>query len=409
MEIPTTTSGQPDGQEKPKNKLPLMAGAFALVAALSFTAGTRAEELPGYNKVFNNGSAAAEADIDLTSVQKTYDVLRTKYDGQLDVSKLIEGANRGLVEATGDPYTTYLDPKEAAAFGNDLEGRFSGIGAELGRKDNNVFIVSVIDGSPAQKAGVIKGDIITKVNGQDSLGWSIDKAVTNIRGEKGTTVKLALLREGEIKEISIVRDDIINPSVKSEITEDNIGVMRISRFGQSETYQLAERAAQDFKNKGVKGVVLDLRGNGGGYLTAAQDIAGLWLDNKVVVTERQDGKVVETLRTGPNPVLNGIPTVVLVDGGSASASEIVAGALRDHGAAKLVGEKTFGKGSVQTVEELPGGAQLKVTIRKWYTPNGLNINKEGIKPDIEVGITPDDISAGRDPQADRAKQEAARR
>lgn len=388
-----------------KSKTLLLSGAFVLVAVLSFVAGTRAEEMPVYARLFP--AQTARNDIDLSSVQRTYDVLRTKYDGDLDISTLIEGANRGLVEATGDPYTTYLDPEEAKAFNDDLEGRFSGIGAELGKKENNVFIVSVLDDSPAKRAGLMNGDVIAKVNNEDALSWSIDKAVTNIRGEKGTTVKLTVLRGSEVKEFSIVRDNIVNPSVKSEVA-DGIGVLRISRFGESETYQLAEAAAKDFKAKGVKGIVVDLRGNGGGYLEAARDIAGLWLDNKVIVTERQDGRVIDTLRSGIDPILSGVPTVVLVDGGSASASEILAGALRDNGAARIVGDKTFGKGSVQTIEELPSGAQLKVTIAKWYTPKGVNINKEGIKPDIEVKLTPEDVTAGRDPQLDRAKQEAAR-
>lgn len=408
MESHADTARQ-QAPEKSKKKLPLYAGVLALVAALSFTAGTRAEELPGYGRLFNGNTAAGQADLDLSSVQRTYDVLRTKYDGQLDINKLIEGANRGMVEATGDPYTTYLDAEDAKVLDDDLGGRFEGIGAQLGKKENNVFIEMVLGDSPAQKAGLQAGDVITKVNDQDATGWSIGQVVKEIRGEKGTTVKLSVIRGGtDVKEFSIVRDTIVDPSVKSEVTADNIGIMRISRFGEMETYQLAERTAQDFKNKNVKGVVVDLRGNGGGYLAAAQDIAGLWLDNKVVVTERQGDRVVETLRTGPNPILEGVPTVVLVDGGSASASEILAGALRDNKAAKVVGQKTFGKGSVQTIEELPSGAQLKVTIRKWYTPGGVNVNKEGIKPDVEVGITPEDVTAGRDPQLDRAKQELGR-
>lgn len=407
---PIPVSGASTKPAKSKSQWPIYAGVLALVAALSFTAGTRAQDIPGYNKLFNGAAAAGPATIDLSSVERTYSVLRSQYDGQIDVNKLVEGANRGLVEAAGDPYTAYFNAKEAASFDNDLEGRFSGIGAELSKKDNNISVLSTIDGSPAQKADLQKNDIIAKVNDQDTSGWAIDKAVNMIRGEKGTTVKLTIVRGNEVKNLSIVRDDIVNPSVKSEVTADNIGVMRISRFSQSETFQLAEHAADDFKSKKVKGIVVDLRGNGGGYLNAAQDIASLWLRNKVVVTERHDGKIIPngTLRSGNDPVLEGIPTVVLVDGGSASASEILAGALHDNGAAKLVGQKTFGKGSVQTIKPVDNGAEVKVTVAKWYTPNGININKEGIKPDIEVGITPDDVTAGRDPQLDRAKQEAAR-
>jgi len=178
--------------------------------------------------------------------------------------------------------------------------------------------------------------------------------------------------------------------------------MTITRF-DDQTGQLARQAAQSFKSQNVKSVILDLRGNGGGYLTAAQDVAGLWLDNKVVVTEKNNGKVVDELKSGTNPILVGIPTVVLVNGSSASASEIVAGALQDHGAAKLVGEKTFGKGSVQKLITLPEGAQLKVTIARWYTPNGKNISKQGIAVDKEAKLTTEDINANRDPQLDAAK------
>ncbi|HEU5187766.1 MAG TPA: S41 family peptidase, partial [Candidatus Saccharimonadales bacterium] len=245
-------------------------------------------------------------------------------------------------------------------------------------------------------------DLIVKVNDQDTTGWSIDKAVSEIRGEKGTTVKLTIVRDQEVKDFSIVRDAIVNPSVRYEITEGNIGYLRISRFSDTDTVDLARKAAQEFKQKGVKGVVLDLRGNGGGYLGAAQDVSGIWLKDKVVVQERRGNEVVETLKSDGNAILEGVPTVVLIDEGSASASEIVAGALRDHEAAQLLGKKTFGKGSVQTIEEMPGGGQLKITIAKWYTPNGKNINKEGIQPDIQVEISKEDITAGRDLQRQRA-------
>jgi len=185
---------------------------------------------------------------------------------------------------------------------------------------------------------------------------------------------------------------------------NGVGTLTISRF-DSETGTLARAAARDFKSQGVKAIILDLRGNGGGYLTAAQDVAGLWLDNQVVVSERTNGKVVDELKSGSDAILSGIHTVVLVNAGSASASEIVAGALQDHGVAKLVGEKTFGKGSVQKLIALPEGAQLKVTVARWYTPNGKNITKEGITPDITATLAQKDVDAGVDPQLDAAKKE----
>jgi carboxyl-terminal processing protease len=275
----------------------------------------------------------------------------------------------------------------------------------LGKRDNKLVVVSTLDDSPAKAAGLLANDVIVKVNSEDATSWSIDQAVSKIRGEKGTTVKLSIVRGDELKDISITRDTINNPSVKSEITPDNIGILRISRFGQSDTVSLSKQAAEQFKSAGVKGVVVDLRGNGGGYLDAAVDIAGIWLNNKTVVTERTGGKITDTKRTGNEAMLNGVPTIVLVDGGSASASEILAGALKDNGAATLTGEKTFGKGSVQIIENLPDGAGLKVTVAKWYTPNGKNINKEGIAPDTTVSITSDDILGGRDPQKDKALEQ----
>jgi carboxyl-terminal processing protease len=199
----------------------------------------------------------------------------------------------------------------------------------------------------------------------------------------------------------ITRANVMNPSVYSKVA-DGIGIMTITRF-DDQTGQLARAAAQSFKTQNVKSVILDLRGNGGGYLTAAQDVVGLWLNNKTVVTERTNGKVTDDLKSGSNPILEGLPTVVVVNASSASASEITAGALQDNGVAKLVGVTTFGKGSVQKLINLPEGAELKVTVAKWYTPNGKNISKQGITPDKIVTISADDVNAGRDPQLDAAK------
>lgn len=369
-----------------------------VVALVGFVIGNRSDQLLAR---FN----APTGSLDTSSLQEVYAALKGKFDGDLDSTKLIEGAKRGMVEAAGDPYTVYLSPKEAQEFNADLEGTFEGIGAELGKRDDKLTIVTTLDNSPAKKAGVMAGDVIVKVNDENSVDWSIDKAVSKIRGEKGTTVKLSIIRGDEAKEFTITRDQITDPSVKSEVTEGNIGVMRISRFGQSDTYNLARLAAEDFKSKGVKGVVVDLRGNGGGYRDAAVDIAGLWLDNKVVMTERSHGQVTDTLRSGSSPILAGIPTIVLIDGGSASASEILAGALKDNGAATLLGEKSYGKGSVQTIENFTGGGELKVTVARWYTPGGKNINKEGITPDKTVSISAADVAAQRDTQREAALEQ----
>lgn len=367
------------------------------VGLVGFVSGTRSDEI-----VARFDGKSNPASLDFSSLNDVYGVLRAKYDGKLDQQALIDGAKHGLVEATGDPYTTYFTAKEAEEFEADLEGSFQGIGAELGKRNDQLVIISTLDDSPAKKAGLLANDIIVKVNDADSTSWSVEYAVSKIRGEKGTTVKLTVLRADEVKEFSITRDAITNPSVKSEITPENIGILRISRFGETDTVALSRKAAEQFQTSGVKAVILDMRGNGGGYLEAAGDIASLWLEDKVVVTQRQHGVVVDTLRSDNSAPLKGIKTIVLVDGGSASASEIVAGALADNGAATLLGEKTFGKGSVQVIEDVAGGGKLKVTIAKWYTPNGKNINKEGIKPSVEIKLTADDVNANRDPQKDKA-------
>lgn len=391
------TTSETIRREKRRVSVPVLIAVIVVTAATAFIAGTRSDEL--WARI--SGRPAGE--LDLSSLQHVYSVLNAKYDGELDVNKLIDGAKHGLVEATGDPYTTYFSAEEAEEFNSDLEGKFEGIGAELAKRDGKLVVASTLDDSPAKGAGLLAGDIIVTVNDEDTSSWSIDQAVSKIRGEKGTTVKLGILRGGDdLKEISITRDTINNPSVRSEITADNIGILRISRFGQSDTVSLSRKAAEEFKSRGVKGVIVDVRGNGGGYLDAAVDIASIWLDDKVVVTERSGGRVTDTLRSDSSPILNGVPTVVLIDGGSASASEILAGALKDNGAATLVGDKTFGKGSVQVLETLPDGGGLKVTVAKWYTPNGRNINKEGIEPDDKVKVTPDDIAKNRDLQKDKA-------
>jgi carboxyl-terminal processing protease len=371
-----------------------------VVAMASFIGGTRAESWLAAIK--NDQNASAPDNLDLSSLQEVYRKLRANYDGELNAQKLIDGAKKGLVAATGDPYSVYFTDEEAKQFNDDLEGKFSGIGAEIGTKDGNLIIVTTLDDSPARKAGLQTNDIIGKVNDDETTGWSVDKAVSKIRGEKGTTVKLTIVRGQDVKEFSIVRDNIVNPSVKYEVTADNLGYLRISRFAE-DTEKLSLAAAQEFKSKGVKGVILDLRGNGGGYIEAAQQVSGLWLDSgKEVVQERAGSKVQDTLKATGNNVLKDMPTVVLIDGGSASASEIVAGALSDHKAAQLVGTKTYGKGSVQQLLELPLGGQLKVTIAKWYTPNGKNIDKEGIGPDVEVKPTDEQIATGNDTQKAKA-------
>lgn len=368
--------------------------SIGLTLIVGVILGGRSDQLTAYflkNTVKQN--------LPLSSLQQTYDTLKQEYDGKLDQKKLVEGANKGLVEASGDPYTVYLNKTEAEEFNKDLDGTFSGIGAELDKKDDKLIIVAPLDNSPAQKAGLKPADIVAKVNDQDTSSWSIDKAVSEIKGKEGTTVKLTIIRDDEVKEISITRDVITDPSVKSE-QKDGIGIIRISRFG-NDTAGLVRKAAQTFKEANLKGIVVDLRGNGGGYLEAAQEVSSVWLKSGAVVVTEKGPHDSQTNRATGDPILNGVPTVVLIDGGSASASEIVAGALQDNGAAKLVGEKSFGKGSVQKFVDLADGAKLKVTIAKWYTPKNKNISKQGIKPDVAVAYGKDSTKEN-DPQLNKA-------
>jgi carboxyl-terminal processing protease len=373
---------------------------FLAVAGLGYVAGANQTYINNaIGKAFNVETAEQ---LDLSSVQDTYKQLKTNYDGDLDEKALIEGASRGLTEAAGDDYTQYFNAEESKQFNDDLSGSIGGgIGVELSVRNQQVTITRVLADNPGAKVGLLAGDIIVKIN-DETKDWTVDEVVSKVRGEAGTTVKIAILRNNEIKEFTITRAEINNPSVYSSV-ENGIGILTLSRF-DDDSGRLARQAAQSFKDQGVKGVILDLRGNGGGYITAAQDVAGIWLDNKVVVSERVNGKVEEELTSSANPILAGVPTIVLVNGASASASEIVAGALKEYEVATLIGETTFGKGSVQQLISLPNGAELKVTVARWYTPKGNNISKKGIEPNTVVERTSDDVNANRDPQLDAAKQ-----
>lgn len=374
---------------------------LVIVAIVSFVAGARSDALfANVASVF--GVRTSNKTIDLSSVQKTYQELIANYDGKLDTQKLIYGANRGLVEAAGDPHTAYMDPDETKEFDKSLSGQIGGgIGAEIGLRNNKPTIIKPLENSPAQKAGIKAGEVIVKVNDESSSDWSVDKVVSKIRGEIGTSVKLTLLSEGRTREVSVVRQNIVSPAVESEI-DGEIGILKVNRFGD-DTVSLARKYASEFVEKGVKKVILDLRNNPGGTVGAAQGLLGIWLDNQIAMTERRGSEIVKTLRTTGTPILGNVKTVVLINGNSASASEITAGALREYGKATLVGQKSYGKGSVQIVLGLPGGSQMKVTEARWYTPKGKNIDKTGIEPDVKVDLSSDDVNNNVDPQMDKAK------
>jgi carboxyl-terminal processing protease len=389
---------------KKEKKWGFAPSTFVLILAcaviVGYAGGTRNDQVVGLVAPAL-GLKVETGTLDLSSVQTTYRKLKANFNGDLDKQALINGASRGLGAAAGDPYTVYFDRKEAEEFNKDLTGNIGGgIGAEIGSRDLKPTVIRTLPGTPAGQSGLQPGDTIVAVNEQVTAGLTLNEVVNLIRGEIGTTVKLTILRGMDSKEFSITRADITAPSVESKI-ENGVGIMTVQRFDETTTTK-ARQAASSFKAQNVRGVILDLRGNGGGLLSVAQDLAGIWLRNKVIVEERSVGGSSEKLRAGADTILKGVPTVVLINGSSASASEIVAGALQDHGAATLVGEKTFGKGSVQQLIDLSNGAVLKVTIAKWYTPKGKNINEAGIQPTKNVELTADDANAGRDPQLNAA-------
>lgn len=336
--------------------------------------------------------------LDYSGVDEIYNKLKQSFDGKLDASKLEDGMKQGLVKAAGDPYTEYMNSEAAKDFNDQLNGSFEGIGAELGKKGNFVVIVSPIAGFPAEKAGLKSKDIIMEINGEQASDISIEDAVSKIRGPKGTDVKLKVSRDGKPLEFTITRAVISIPSVEYKVIDGNIGLITISRFGD-DTVELATKAANDFKSKNVKGIILDLRSNPGGNLDAAVGLSDLWLKNgETILQEKRSEVLIKTYSAEGPAILYGMPTVVLINGGSASASEIVTGALKDNKVAYVIGEKSYGKGSVQELRNLSYGGLLKVTIARWFTPGGINIDKEGIEPNKKVKLTEKDVNAKNDTQ-----------
>lgn len=369
-----------DRGKKVERSTLVLVSVFMLV--LGFAGGSRIDDIRNLiAPVF--GLKKVER-IDFSNVEKTYQALASNFDGEIDKQKIIDGASKGLVEAVGDKYTEYMTSKEAEEFNKSLSGDVgTGIGVELAKDGDSVKVVRVLAKNPAESAGILAGDVISKVNGEDVSKENTSEISKKIRGDAGTTVKIGVVRGNEKKEFSVTRAKIENPSV--ELTKkDGVATLSIYRF-DSETGVLAKKYAEEIKNEGISKVILDLRGNGGGYVQAAKTVASLWLEkNALIVSEKTGSKTVEEIRaTGDNP-LKGTKTVILLDGSSASASEIVAGALKEYKAAQIVGEKSYGKGSVQTTIDMPNGALLKVTIAKWFTPSGKNISNNGISPDIKV-------------------------
>jgi len=322
--------------------------------------------------------------LNYSTVNQEYQALKDNFDGNLTQTQLLNGIKQGLANAVNDPYTEYFTANEAKSFNNELNNSFSGIGAELTATSNGqIMVIAPLQGSPALYAGLQAQDIISAINGVSTNGMSINTAVDDIRGKAGTDVKLTVTRSGKNLTITIKRQNITVPSVSYKLLSGNIGYISIISFA-NDTSSLIDQAGKFMANHHVKGIILDLRNNPGGLVTSAVATASEWLKpGQEIMQERRGNTVVQQYNAIGGDVLNGIPTVVLVNGGSASASEITAGALHDNHDAYIIGTKTFGKGVVQQIINLADGAELKVTVASWYRPDGQDIN--------HIGITPDEI------------------
>jgi carboxyl-terminal processing protease len=332
-------------------------------------------------------------------------VKRDFYGDLPSPEELVNGAIRGAVNTLDDPFTGFIEPQIAAINREDDSGAFEGIGAHVAMSDGLLTIVSTFKGQPAEQAGLRRGDMVLQVDDTPIENMSVYEAINLIRGPAGTPVRLTVAREGQEQfEVELVRARIDIPVVESELRDDGIAHVTLYDFSSDASVKLAD-ALQELQAQDPKGLVLDLRSNPGGWLHEAVNVAGLFLPrDELVLIERMKDGTETPYRSPDKPVVPELPMVVLVDGGSASASEIVAGALQDHGRATLVGEQTFGKGSVQWPHELSNGAELRVTVARWFTPNDRAIHGEGLAPDIEVKLTQEDYEAGRDPQLERAAQ-----
>ncbi|MBT3230670.1 S41 family peptidase [Candidatus Uhrbacteria bacterium] len=347
-----------------------------------------------------------EDDVSFQQFWQVWDLARELYlRGPVSEKDLFYGAISGMIEGLEDPYSVFFDPEDASSFNEELDGEYSGIGAEIGKEEGYIVVVAPLSGSPAEAAGLLSGDYIVQVGDEDIIGATVDYAVSIIRGEAGSEVILTVVRNGfdNTIEIPITRGDIEINSVEWELRDDGIMYIQLYMFNE-DTTTLFRQAAQEILTSDVDGILLDMRNNPGGLLTEAINVAGFWIDDDIVVQERV-GDEIEKYAANGFAWLDEYPTVILVDGGSASGSEILAGALQDYGLATLVGEQTYGKGSVQEYYEFDDGSALKITTAEWLTALGRSIDKVGITPDVVVEYTLDDYEAGLTPQFDAALSE----
>ncbi len=370
------------------------------------TSAEKVSPISAFSSLIAPGTSTNEK-ADLSVFWDVWRILSEGYidEKALDKKTMVYGAIQGMVAALEDPYTVYMTPDETVEFDQSLNGRLEGIGAELTVRDQALVIVTPLKNSPAEKAGLLPGDIVYKIDGELTAEMTLFEAIKNIRGERGTKVVLTIIREGadEPFDVSMTRQEIKVESVTMEEKEEGIFWLSVNQFSES-TFPEFQKKVQELLLKEPKGVIVDLRNNGGGYLEVSVDLLSQFLEGKVeaVSIKRRDESLSETRYTNGSPSLPKIPLVVLINDGSASASEIFAGAIQDHKRGLVMGEQSFGKGSVQEVDKLKDGSSIRLTIARWFTPNGTNIDHTGITPDREVALTEEDYLADRDPQLDAA-------
>lgn len=384
----------------------IIIGALVLLA-LGFFVG-RQSVLPSQlvKGVYNVESASSTQNVDFQPFWDAWNLINEKYAGtDVDPQDKVWGAIQGLADSLGDPYSIFLPPEDNEAFGELIGGSFGGVGMEIGEKEDVLVVIAPLKGTPAERAGVRAGDMILQIDEISTADLNVSEAVDLIRGEPGTSVVITFFRDGdeEPHETTIIREEIVVPPLETELRSDGIFVISLYNFDAHATSQF-RKAIQEFSNSKTDKLIIDVRGNPGGYLEAAVSIASYFLpEGEVIVREAVDGTEENVHRSkGYAHTNRPLKMVVLVDQGSASASEILAGALQENDVAKLIGTQTFGKGSVQELLPITGDTSLKLTVAQWLTPEGKSISDGGLTPDIVVERTPEDFEAGKDPQLDAA-------
>jgi len=409
------TNHMPIFSKKNTYSVILITAVFVSAVLISFWLGSALGWKKGYTAGWNSGISSCEVckpeDVNFSLFWEAWRDLKEKYVDPLkfDTQKMIYGAISGMVNSLGDPYTVFFNPNDTNKFNESAEGVFEGIGAEIDKKNGQILIVAPLEGTPAQNAGLRAGDKILKIDDKTTDDMTSEEAVSLIRGPKGTEVTLTILREGweTSQEFKIKRALITIPSLKWEIKTatngDKIAYIQLFQFSENARSEFYKATSEILKSPANK-LILDLRDNPGGYLHIAQDLAGWFLErgNLILIEDFGEGKEKNEYKADGNEKFLNFPMVVLINNGSASASEILAGALRDNRGIKLIGEKSFGKGTVQELVPLSDGSSLKITIAKWLTPKGLSIVDNGLEPDVKIEMTENDYNEGKDPQLDKA-------